>query len=357
MSIRAEFYKQHGGFALDVDLELPGRGVSAIFGGSGSGKTTLLRCIAGLERATAGLLEVNGEVWQDDARGLFVPTHLRPLGLVFQESSLFPHLSVRANLEFGWKRVAAGHRQVAFDEAIALLEIAALLDRMPSKLSGGERQRVAIARALLTSPKLLLMDEPLASLDARLKSEILPYLERLHDELSIPVLYVSHSYEEVARLADELVLLERGKVLAKGPLDEILARIDLPMAHSAEASVVIAATVAAHDPEYGLSRVEFPGGAFWVGRGGRQLGQTVRVSVAARDVSIALAEPSRSSILNILPATVVAVDHDEPDRSLVRLALGATPILARLTRKSAVELGLAAGMRVYAQVKGVALLR
>ena len=357
MSIRATFRKHHSGFALDVDLELPGKGVSAIFGDSGSGKTTLLRCVAGLERATAGFLEVNGEVWQDDARNVFLPPHLRPFGMVFQEASLFPHLSVRANLEFGWKRVVAERRHVAFDEAIRLLEIEQFLDRRPAKLSGGERQRVAIARALLTSPKLLLMDEPLASLDTRLKSEILPYLERLHDELSIPILYVSHSSKEVARLADMLVLLDHGKVAAAGPLDEILPRLDLPLAHSADANVVISATIAFHDQDYGLSRVEFSGGAFWIGQVNKPLRARVRVSVPARDVSIALTEPKNSSILNIVQATIVAVDHDERDSSLVQLAVGETPLLARLTRKSAMELGLAAGMCVFAQLKGVALLK
>jgi molybdate transport system ATP-binding protein len=357
MSVRAKFTKQFSGFTLDADLDLPGKGVSAIFGDSGSGKTTLLRCVAGLERADSGFLEVNGALWQDDARGIFLPTHRRALGMVFQESSLFPHLSVRANLEFGWKRVAPAQRQVAFDEAVALLDIGHLLERMPANLSGGERQRAAIVRALLTSPALLLMDEPLASLDSRRKQEILPYLERLHDELAIPVLYVSHSSQEVARLADMLVLLERGKVAAAAPLEQLLPRLDLPFAHSADASVVIPATVAAHDDGYGLSRVEFDGGAFWVGQIARPLGARVRVNVAARDVSIALARPRDSSILNSVAVNVLALDHDQSNSSLIQLAVGETRLLARVMRKSAVELGLAPGMAVHAQVKGVALLK
>ena len=206
--IRARFRLDYSGFSLDVDLDLPGRGVTALFGPSGSGKTTLLRAIAGLEHAPGGALAVNGDVWQDTVR--FVPTHKRSLGYVFQEASLFPHLSVQGNLQYGQKRVPVAQRRVSLDQAIALLDIGHLLDRKPARLSGGERQRIGIARALATSPRLLLMDEPLAALDHARKQEILPYLERLHDELDIPVLYVSHAPDEVARLADHIVGVARG---------------------------------------------------------------------------------------------------------------------------------------------------
>lgn len=202
--IRARFHLERSGFALDVDLDLPGKGVTALFGHSGSGKTTVLRAIAGLERVADGYLAVNGRVWQDDARGIFMPTYQRPIGYVFQEASLFAHLNIRQNLEFGQQRVPQQQRCVSLDHAIALLGIGHLLKRMPDALSGGERQRVGIARALAVSPQLLLMDEPLAALDLKLKGEILPYLERLHDELDIPLLYVSHAPDEVARLADHL---------------------------------------------------------------------------------------------------------------------------------------------------------
>ena len=201
----------YSGFSLDVDLHLPGRGVSALYGHSGSGKTTCLRCIAGLERAEQGFVQINDKIWQDSDNGIFVPPHKRALGYVFQEASLFPHLSVLANLQFGLKRIAKSQRRVDLAQATELLGIGHLLERHPQHLSGGERQRVGIARALLTSPKLLLMDEPLAALDSQRKSEILPYLQRLHDELDIPVLYVSHAQDEVARLADHLVLLSDGK--------------------------------------------------------------------------------------------------------------------------------------------------
>ncbi|MEZ0616058.1 molybdenum ABC transporter ATP-binding protein, partial [Pseudomonas sp. Env-44] len=241
MDIR--LHLKYSAFALDVDLQLPGRGVSALYGHSGSGKTTCLRCIAGLERAEHGFVQINDEVWQDSRKGLFVPPHKRALGYVFQEASLFPHLSVLANLEFGLKRIPRPQRRVDMAQATELLGIGHLLERHPQHLSGGERQRIGIARALLTSPKLLLMDEPLAALDSQRKSEILPYLERLHDELDIPVLYVSHAQDEVARLADHIVLLSDGKALASGPIGETLARLDLPLALGDDAGVVITGSV------------------------------------------------------------------------------------------------------------------
>ncbi|MDP1536360.1 MAG: molybdenum ABC transporter ATP-binding protein [Burkholderiales bacterium] len=241
--ILARFRHGYPGFTLDVDLELPSRGVTALFGHSGSGKTTLLRCIAGLERTANGYLAIDGTLWQDGAS--FLPTHRRPIGYVFQEASLFPHLSVRGNLEYGAKRAqslpareggAGGGRanlcrpaSADFSHIVELLGIGTLLDRKPERLSGGERQRVAIARALLTAPRLLLMDEPLAALDLARKNEILPYLERLHDELEIPVLYVSHAPDEVARLADHLVVMDGGRAVAQGPLADVLSRIDLPI--------------------------------------------------------------------------------------------------------------------------------
>ena len=256
--IRARLKLAYSGFALDVDLELPGRGVTALYGHSGSGKTTCLRCIAGLERADESFIQVNDEVWQDSEQNIFVAPHKRALGYVFQEASLFPHLSVLANLEFGLKRIAKHERRVDMAHATELLGISHLLDRHPQHLSGGERQRVGMARALLTSPKLLLMDEPLAALDSQRKNEILPYLQRLHDELDIPVLYVSHSQDEVARLADHLVLLSNGKALASGAIGETLARLDLPLALGDDAGVVIEGHVIAYDADYQLLTLQLP---------------------------------------------------------------------------------------------------
>lgn len=355
--IRARFAVGYPGFSLDVALDLPGRGVTALFGHSGSGKTTCLRCVAGLERASRGLLQVNGETWQDSDRGLFVPPHRRAIGYVFQEASLFPHLSVRRNLEYGMKRVDKAHRRVDWEHTLALLGIGHLLERMPGHLSGGERQRVGMARALLTSPRLLLMDEPLAALDLKRKQEILPYLERLHDELEIPVLYVSHSPDEVARLADHVVLMEQGRVTAAGSVQETFARLDLPTALDQEAGVVIDALVAEHDDRYHLTRLVFPGGEVLVARRPEAMGEKLRVRVHARDVSLALSPAEDSSITNALRVEVRELaPADTPAHLLVRLDACGTPLLARITRRSADHLAVRPGAQLWAQIKTVALL-
>jgi molybdate transport system ATP-binding protein len=353
--IEAQLSVKFSSFALTTELRLPGRGVTAIFGPSGCGKTTLLRCFAGLQRAS-GRLVVNGSCWQDDARGFFLPTHRRPLGYVFQESSLFAHLNVRRNLEFGKRRVPASEQRVSWDQAIELLGIGHLLQRMPDGLSGGERQRVGIAQALLTSPRLFLLDEPLAALDLARKQEILPYLERLHRELSIPALYVSHSPDEVARLADHIVVLEQGRVVAQGPLAETLARIDSPIHLGEDAGVVLDGVVAERDARWNLTRVEFSGGGLWLRDTGTKVGDGVRVRILARDVSVAL-QRFDSSIANTLPATLVAQGGDDhPALILIRLQVGNDFMLARLTRRSADQLGLVVGMKVWVQIKAVALL-
>lgn len=355
--IEARFAVDYAGFRLDVDLRLPGRGVTALFGHSGSGKTTLLRCVAGLEPAARGRLVVNGECWQDDARGIQVPTHRRELGYVFQEASLFPHLSVRRNLEFGLRRIPTAARRVRLEHAVALLGIEALLERMPDRLSGGERQRVGMARALLTSPRILLMDEPLAALDHRRKQEILPYLERLHDELDIPVLYVSHSPGEVVRLADHVVMLGAGKVMAAGELHATMARLDLPTAFTEDAGVVVDGTVAEHDDHDHLTRLDFPGGAVWVQRQPVALGRRLRFRIHARDVSLADHKVEGTSIVNLIAVTVKeVVGADSPAHVLVGLDAGGTALIARITRRSSAQLGLRPGLRMWAQIKSVALL-
>ncbi|MBB6134654.1 molybdate transport system ATP-binding protein [Massilia aurea] len=345
-----------GTFKLDVDLALPGRGVTALFGHSGSGKTTLLRVLAGLERVAGARVALGDEVWQDDARKVFVPTHERGIGYVFQEASLFPHLSVRANLEFGRKRLKPAERRFDLLAVAELLGIERLLDASPSTLSGGERQRAAIARTLLASPRLLLMDEPLAALDMRRKLEILPYLERLHDELALPVVYVSHAADEVARLADHLVVLEEGRVLASGPLAATLARLDLAANFQDDAGVMLETTLQAHDAD-GLSHLAFAGGVLLVGQRDVSIGTRVRCRIHARDVSLALERPRGSSITNILPARVDAVGPSSaPGQVLVRLLVGETALLARITERSRRELAIAQGCAVWAQVKAVALL-
>ncbi|HET9931958.1 MAG TPA: molybdenum ABC transporter ATP-binding protein [Polyangiaceae bacterium] len=356
-SVRAELRLARENLSIEMRLELPARGVSVFFGRSGAGKTTFLRLIAGLERGR-GTLVACGECWQDDARKVFVPTERRGIGYVFQEASLFSHLTVRGNLNYALERRSNSRAAPSEASILEILDIGQLLSRAPSSLSGGERQRVAIARALLSAPRLLLMDEPLASLDDSRKAEVLPYLERLRDELSIPIVYVSHSIDEVARLADWLVLVENGRAEREGTLTELLSRLDSPLSHGEQAGVVLDARITQHDPEHHLSHVEFPGGGLWVTEVKKPLGSVVRARVLARDVSIALSEPGPSSILNVMPARVSDISDEGPDRVNVALQVGSggTKLLARVTRRSLRALDLSPGAPVYAQVKSVALV-
>jgi molybdate transport system ATP-binding protein len=352
--INAHFQHQWPGFSLEVALELPGRGVTAIFGQSGSGKTTLLRCIAGLERAESGRLTFKGEVWQDERT--FLPVHQRPLGYVFQEASLFPHLTVLGNLRYGLTR-SKNTPEFSLEQAVELLGIGHLLERKPERLSGGERQRVAIARALAVCPRLLLMDEPLAALDLARKQEILPYLERLHDEMELPVLYVTHSPDEVARLADHLVIMENGRVLGYGPLAETLSRLDLPLRIGQERETVLEGTVAERDARWHLARVDFPGGSIWTRDRAIPLGRRVRVRVPSGGVSLCLTRPEETSILNILPGQVEEIGDDEhPGLSLVRVRLGSAAVLARVTKRSQAALALKPGQAVWVQIKSAAVM-
>jgi molybdate transport system ATP-binding protein len=347
------------GFTLEVRLRLPAQGVSVLLGPSGCGKTTVLRAMAGLARAQ-GRVAMGDQVWQDDAKRQWLPTHQRPIGMVFQEASLFAHLSVQDNLLYGYKRIPPAQRRVQPDEAVNLLGIEHLMGRSPAGLSGGERQRVAIARALLTSPALLLMDEPLSALDAARKAEVLPYLEAL-GRGGVPIVYVTHALDEAARLADHLVLMQQGRVQAEGPAHELMSRLDTPLSQLDDAAAVLHAQVQAHQPDQGLSRLTLgEGGAasrLWVGWCGAQVGDAVRVRVLARDVSVSLSQATDSSILNILPATIEGLQDEGPGSVMLRLQLASgAHLLARVTRRSAQGLKLAAGQQVYAQVKGVALL-
>lgn len=347
---------QSSEFSLEVDLAIPGHGITAIFGPSGSGKTTLLRCVAGLEQADRGRLSVNGETWQSDT--IFVPTHKRPLGYVFQESSLFPHLTAQGNLTYAIKRSGARDSTELYERVITTLGIESLLQRYPSQLSGGERQRVAIARALLIRPRVLLMDEPLASLDTARKQEILPYLKRLKSGFEMPVLYVSHSMDEVARLADHVVVLEQGRVIAQGGLGEVFSRIDLPLHIGEDASVVLQGQVVERDAQWHLAKVACSGGDLWVRDAGDAVGERIRVRILARDVSLTLAACEDSSILNRLPVEIAEIRPDQ-DKALclVRLKAGGDYLIARLTRRSAHYLKLEPGQRLWAQVKSVAIVR
>ena len=361
MTIQARFAVQLDAFSLDVDTSVGSEGVTALFGPSGAGKTTVLRCMAGLERAPNGVFRIDDETWQDESEGTFVPPHQRAVGVVFQDVGLFPHLTVDRNLHYGRRRSRRQRRSEGFsvdaDEVIDLLEIGRLLDRYPARLSGGEAHRVAIARSLLADPRLLLLDEPLTGLDAKGKSEVLDYLERLFRELSMPVVYVSHSLDEVARLADDMRILEQGRITASGSPPELLSRLDLPVAHTDAAGAVIDTEVARHDLDYQLTHLDFVGGQLVIPYRSVEPGTPVRVRIQARDVSITLHRPTSTSILNVLPAKLDELSTESPGQVLVRLDIGGAVLLARVTRKSAETLDLLPGRSVYAQVKSVSLIR
>ena len=379
--IDAHFTHCYDHFVLDVDLALPAKGVTVLYGQSGSGKTTLLRCLAGLVHAPGGVLSVDGDQWQGDE--VFVPTHKRPIGYVFQEPSLFEHLTVEGNLSYAQKRVdlaGASGSVLSSKEVIALLGIENLMQRKPNQLSGGEKQRVAIARALFSQPELLLMDEPLASLDTQRKREILPYLEKLRLELKIPIVYVTHSIDELSRLADWVVVLDQGRVVANGSLADVLTALDSPMQLD-YAGIVLETTILSREAQWDLMRVSFIGGELLLADNGRADGETLRVRVDARDVSLTLSQHTDTSILNALPATVIEISAClSQDAVLVKLGLGHQStaaldeskamdeqskasrdsnemLLSRITRRSAEHLALAVGSQVWAQIKSVAVLR
>lgn len=339
-------------FRLDVDVEIPLHGITGVYGRSGAGKTSLLRCIAGLEAPVHGQLVVAGETWQDARTAR--PVHRREIGYVFQEPRLFEHLDVRGNIEYGARRRRQDDR-TSLDSVVDLLGLERLLDRRPSALSGGEAQRVAIARALVCAPRFVLMDEPLASLDQARKREILPFLERLHAESSIPVIYVSHNIDEICRLCDHLLVIDRGRVVADGELQAVLLRTDLPILAGAEAGAVIEGTVRAYDARDGLLCLETGAGELWVPGDAREPGMPLRLRIRANDVSLCRSRPGQSTILNILPAVVEAVQEEQGASDLVRLAVGNDKLLARVTRRSIREVGIAEGDELFVQIKSVAV--
>jgi molybdate transport system ATP-binding protein len=358
-TVRAEFRNVLGNFTLDTVFSAPAKGVTALFGPSGCGKTTVIRCIAGLIRVKDGFCDIDGEIWQD-RDGTFVPTHRRSLGYVFQEASLFPHLSVRRNLLFGAPKEKPKDRpEIDFDEVIDLLGVRHLLDRSPNNLSGGERQRIGIGRALLTQPKLLLMDEPLSALDRKTKGEILPFIEKLRDHFAVPIFYITHDMTEVERLADQIVLLEKGHLVASGPLADLQSDPSSPLAKSREAAVSLRGVVEGFDEKFRLLNVAVPGGMVIAPSPPGYIGEQRRLRILASDVSLARERPGRSSILNVLPARVVQMKTLDPFELLVVVALGengeGARLLSRMTRKSWEELGLGEGQSVFAQVKYVAL--
>jgi molybdate transport system ATP-binding protein len=343
-----------GSFTLDAAFE-SGGGLTALFGRSGAGKTSLINAIAGLYRPNAGRIAVDDAVLTDTASGIFVPAHRRRVGYVFQEGRLFPHLSVRQNLLYGrWfaPKVAGG---ADLDQIVELLGIGNLLARRPANLSGGEKQRVAIGRALLARPRLLVMDEPLASLDEGRRAEILPYIERLRDEMRVPIVYVSHSIAEVARLATTLVVLSEGKVAAIGPTAQIMGRIDLfPLTGRAEAGAILATRVAGHDDKFGLTVLRAAAGELRVPHLDLPIGATLRVRIRARDVMIALESPTGLSALNVLPGSIAEIAGGDGPIVQMRLDCAGEALVARLTRRSVETLGLVPGKQVHAVIKSIA---
>lgn len=342
-------------FRLEADVDMSMAGVTALFGPSGSGKSTLLRLLAGLERAPGNRIEFDGEIWQDDAQGLFVAPHRRRIGFVFQDARLFPHLSVRSNLAYGLRRTPAAERRFALARVAEVLDLGALLERRPDTLSGGERRRVAIARAVLASPRALFLDEPLTGLDGARKEEILSFIERLAGELDLPILYVSHALDEVLRLARDLILISEGRVVATGPLEALTARLDLrPYTGRLDAGAVLRVAVRRHEPARGITRFGFDGGELVGPFTDLPVGAQLNLRLRSRDVALSLRPPEGTSILNVLPARVVEIGTDPGPQVHVLLDVG-KPLWARIMRQSVQELGLEPGRRVYALIKAIAL--
>ena len=340
-------------FMLDANFSIPDRGITVVFGPSGSGKTTLLRAIAGLEKSDDGFLKIGDSVWQKGED--FLATHKRQIGYVFQDAALFDHLDVKGNLNFVIKR-AIGLKEDFIESIHNLLEIKTLLNRKTTQLSGGERQRVAIARALLINPKILLLDEPLSALDLKRKNEILPYLDSIHNDLEIPILYVTHSQDEMSRLADHLLLIEDGNIVGSGPVNDMLTRFDMPLSHGGDAVSIIEAEVLKRDSEFNLMHLDFLGGQFIVPDNSFPVQTKVRIRVVARDVSLTKSKQVDTSILNIFPAMVQEIVNEGEAQVMVRLQIKDTILLACITRKSSYKLRLEKGSEVFVQVKSVAIL-
>jgi molybdate transport system ATP-binding protein len=340
---------------MDIDFEVPTPGVTVLFGPSGSGKSTIISAAAGLLRPDECRIAVDGQVLADTASGIWLPPERRRMGLVFQDARLFPHMSVATNLRFGLRRAVEG--RVQFGEVVDLLGIAGLMARRPHTLSGGERQRVAIGRALLAQPHLLLMDEPLASLDSLRKSEIMPYLTRLKTALKLPILYVTHALDEVAQLADSVVLIEAGRVIGSGPLSEIVARGDLPLAQRDDAGALLQCRVMEHDLRRELSRLEGGGATFWVPLLDAPLDAERRLRIPAREVILAGTPPEAISLHNIVPGEVRRITSDTARRSvLVEIALpGGGALISRVTTDAIVRLALSSGSPVLALIKSTSI--
>ncbi len=361
-SFKVQFELLLSNSVFSIDLDLPNKGVIGIFGESGSGKTTLLRVISGLQSIDNGLIQINNAIWQNNA--FHLPIHKRSIGYIFQEASLFPHLNVEKNLAFSQKRAWVNKQSADSTlnqtEIYRLLNIEPLLKKWPHHLSGGERQRVAIARALMINPSVLLMDEPLSALDYFRKQEILSYLDKLKKELQIPILYVSHSSRELARLADYLVVLEKGKVRAQGEINQVLTQTDLPHYLQKDAGVIVSACVIEKDSQWSLQKVSFGDNSdsaeLWVHDNDTKLGDYLRVQILAKDISIVLSKPIDSSINNILLSSIVSIQKDNQNMMQIQLRVGKNTLFSTITQRSAKHLQLEVGMKVWAQIKSVALI-
>jgi molybdate transport system ATP-binding protein len=354
MILDVDIRHRQGGFALEARFKSDGR-LTALFGPSGSGKTTIVNAIGGLVRPDHARIAVQGRVLVDTRKNIVVPKHRRRIGYVFQEGRLFPHLNVRHNLLFGRWFTQRSERKASFDHVVDLLGIAHLLDRRPSTLSGGEKQRVAIGRALLADPQLLLMDEPLASLDEARKAEIYPYIERLRDESGVPIVLVSHSVAEIARLATSVVVLSEGRVIASGPAAEVLRHTSFfAQSGLTEAGALIEAQVSRHDEAYDLTVLQARAGVLSIPRLSHPIGTSLRVRLRARDIILSLKAPEGLSALNVLPGFISSIGDAEGASVDVQLDCGGDPVVARVTRKSVEELGLKPGLAVHAIIKSIA---
>jgi molybdate transport system ATP-binding protein len=354
LSLEVKLQDRRGDFFLDVAFEA-GRGVTALFGRSGAGKTSIVTMVAGLRRPERGRIVLNDRVLFDSDTRMNLPTWRRNVGMVFQEARLFPHLSVKANLLYarwaGWR-----HSTTSFESVLALLGLEEFLHRKPESLSGGEAQRVAIGRALMAGPVILLMDEPLSQLDGARRAEILPFLERLAHEGGVPILYVSHAVDEVARLADSIVVLSEGNVVAAGPIENVFGKIDLGAATGRhEAGALLVAEVMGEEPEFALTRLRAGGAELVVPSLGRIPGAKVRLRIRSQDVAIALAPPEGLSVRNVIPMEMVTLDMDDGAYAEILLTAAGQYLRSRITRKSAVELGLRRGLQVFALIKSIAV--
>ncbi len=342
-------------FSLDVNVEIASQGITGVFGSSGAGKTTLLRCMAGLEQPGSGRLVINGSVWEDSAAGIKRAPHERRIGYVFQEARLFRHLDVSQNLRYGEKRSGMQDSRIEFDHVVELLGLASFLKRSPATLSGGEAQRVAIGRALLRGPELILMDEPLASIDAARRDEVLPFIERLHADVGLPIIYVSHNIEEMCRICDQLAVMDGGRILLDGDLQSVLLQTEVPLLSGREAGVVISAKVEEFAAPDNLTRVATSTSQLWVPGDNGPPASELRLRVRANDVSLCLQRPQKTSILNVLEATVIRIQEEASGTVLVHVRAGKDDLLARVTRRSRSELSLEPGTAVFAQVKSIAV--